>query len=533
VVDFYSFQKGDASFTILSSRQGSFTISLKEGEKKQRASLRSLIFLPCKFVSDDTYGQDAKYFQLWALTSSLGFSAALFQVHLVESGKGLSLLLMAPDRKISHFSRGRRQKSIDDQFLVHNDSGTEDEENQTNDRYLAKFKVNDDIRFRLNWRSVFEHAFINEDPLVETENVISSMSDLLAKVTDSIARGVESQVLPMDTIANISGFIKSSDELDQAASVLRGFFSSLDLDLHAPDEEHALVLSHLTNCPETKDFISADSEHVDLSKVHETLVSYWMASLPLEVPNSVRLAKFKIIRQVGVDLALNSFGISLQNKASSPSNAPPQSGANDEHEKNNDGRTRESFPALTSHSSQPYSWPGNEIYSSLPTSSRTPSLYSHATSGSELKEDPVTSRLRQYAVAIKARPDAGPSSLLSHWPSVPGADPATYSYEAAQQAAAAGESGAESEYRDRKEEARRRRRTEKFLRQDRARARAAEANSQPMVILPSGTQPQVSHPAFSSQVVDELPVTQPDRGMFGSRTAEKGTKHKKQRKAGF
>jgi RNA polymerase I-specific transcription initiation factor RRN6 len=61
----------------------------------------------------------------------------------------------------------------------------------------------------------------------------------------------------------------------------------------------------------------------------------------------------------------------------------------------------------------------------------------------------------------------------------------------------------------------------------------AEASSQPIVV-PSGSQPEVTHNGFSSQTVEDIPMTQPDRGAFGSRSIQKSKKKpKKHRTAGF
>ncbi len=175
---------------------------------------------------------------------------------------------------------------------------------------------------------------------------------------------------------------------------------------------------------------------------------------------------------------------------------------------------------------------GSQPSFNLPTPAQTPSLYSRATSASEHKEDPAISRLRQYAVSIRSKTDFGKSPILSQWPSVPGSDPANYSWAAKREAGDDGPNEAEREQRIRKEETRRRRRTEKFLNEESATPR--KPVSQPMVVIPSGSQPVVAHNGFSSQTVEDFPMTQPDRGAFGSRSIKTSKKKpKKARTAGF
>lgn len=287
-------------------------------------------------------------------------------------------------------------------------------------------------------------------------------------------------------------------------------------------------MTNLTACPGITLPLGLHSNLADFMKVFDQLVDRWMTSLPMNLSNPARLTKFKIIRQVAVELCLSSLGMSFQDKATVPS-LPLVDEINTIKIPNvsRDGRTtRDSSPAFFSSQLAPSSVPNF----TLPTPSRTASEFSYATSASELKENNAISRLRQYTLSIKARPDLGAPSVLSHWPSTPGADPSGYSWEAAQKANA-DESGNESEHRNRKEEARRRRRTEKFLRESRARE-TRQSLSQPLVLLP-GNQPEASHQAFSSQIDEDVPMTQPGRGIFGSRTVSNVKKGKKKHKAGF
>ena len=322
-----------------------------------------------------------------------------------------------------------------------------------------------------------------------------------------------------------------SDELDKASSTLRDYLSTLQLDsgLDFPAE---LIMSDLTVGSEVFISRTQDSENLDLLKVFDHLVGNWMATLPLDVSNAARGAKFRIIHQLAFELSMSSVALSLRNKASSikiptsgdvnrPVSVPPTP--------RDPGYLRDSSPARFS--SQLAALPDHRMTLGLPTPDPTPSLYSHPTSASELLEDLAITRLRQYAVSIQAKPDFGRSSILSHWSSIPGQDPAEYSWGKVQKAA----ENAEEDYAIRKEEARRRRRTERFLRQERA--RAAGSMSQPMLpelAAPFGSQPELQYQAISSQLTDDLPMTQPDRGTFGSRAAQKTKKkQKKQRAAGF
>jgi RNA polymerase I-specific transcription initiation factor RRN6 len=331
----------------------------------------------------------------------------------------------------------------------------------------------------------------------------------------------------------ISGFSGPLGEIERASSVLRELLHTLR---HVQSPENPpmseFMLSDLTSGPTMHFPLDQSSTSLDPLFICNQLIDNWMTNLPPGVSGKARLSKFNIIRQTAVELFLSSFAVSLRSKEADANIAPIQDDddlALLEQEKYY-GTTRESSPA--NFASQAVSFPGHQPYFSLPTPAQTPSLYSRATSATELKEDPAISRLRQYAVSIKSKPDFGKSTILSQWPSAPGSDPSHYSWEARQKVADEDQGGEGTEKRNRKEEARRRRRTEKFLNQERD--RAAEALSQPMVVIPSGSQPIVDHTSFSSQPAEDIPMTQPDRGTFGSRSVQKSKKKtKKHRTAGF
>jgi RNA polymerase I-specific transcription initiation factor RRN6 len=284
-----------------------------------------------------------------------------------------------------------------------------------------------------------------------------------------------------------------------------------------------IVVSDLTSCPAVILPSGGKSTIPNLLAIYDDLVDNWMTNLPPKVSIQTRLSKHKIIRQLAIELCLSSVGISLQtNDTDLPVAAK---GKDAEGVDVPGGIGRDSSPLLFSPEMTPASF--SEPALSLPSPARTPSVYSHATTttGFELGENPAITRLRQYAVSIRSQLDPGKSKLLASW--VPGGDPAEYSWEEQK----TDDSEEEDGRRSRREEARRRKRTEKFLNRERARAPiAAESQS---AFLPFGSQPDAAHLGFSSQTVDELPMTQPDRGAFGSRSAQKGKKKQKRRNAGF
>ena len=292
-----------------------------------------------------------------------------------------------------------------------------------------------------------------------------------------------------------------------------------DQDSEAPS---TIVVSGLTSCPAAILPSGENSTLPNLLAIYDELVDSWMTTLPPKVSVQARLSKHKIIRQLAIELGLSSVGISLQTKDTGLLVVAEEKDVDGVDMTGDIGR--DSSPLLFSPEMTPASF--SEPALSLPSPARTPSVYSHATTGSEIGENPAITRLRQHALSIKSQLDPGKSKLLVCW--VPGSDPAEYCWKKEQK----GDDSEEAhDRRRRREEARRRKRTEKFLNRERARAHAPVAAESQPVFLPFGSQPDVAL-GFSSQVVDELPMTQPDRGTFGSRITQKGKKQKR-RNAGF
>jgi RNA polymerase I-specific transcription initiation factor RRN6 len=292
-----------------------------------------------------------------------------------------------------------------------------------------------------------------------------------------------------------------------------------DQDRH---EAFDLLLSDLDSCPGSGLTKVEGSKLSDLLRVYDQVGEHWMASLPPKVSNLARLSKFKAARRIAVELCLSSIAVSLRKIDAAARSALPTGGGIDLplHDLETDEMPVSMSPNVTTNTPP-------EAAISLPSPSRTPSEYSHiSSSGSELLENTSIARLRQYAVSIKSRPDLRESVLISQWPSAPGVDPAQYAWRSMADVAED-----ELDPQRRREEARRRRKAERFL--QRERLKESQGSSQPTV-LRSSTQPELTQPGASSQSVGDIPMSQPDRGVFGARSAKPGQKKKgKRRAAGF
>ena len=472
--------------------------------------------------------EDFKFYQILATASNLGLSSGLCTMHPQQ---GNSMLYVTPPTRIYSYTPGNTssKRAADEPWIVP-DGQADDPGNHINHSFLRRRtvsarEVNNDQRFTINFRSIFEQAFDHDEAVHYNE----SITEILETTMNSIKVAKEKGSLAMATFLDLSQIPGFSEDLEQGAPILRHFLQLLTED-EEPEASSALVLSNLTVCPGIEFETLENYSLPDLLKVYDQVAENWIASLPLQVPYKTRLTKFKIARKLAVELCLSSIGVSLRNKASEAPSLPVHDGKEPlDLLQRSAAPSREGSPALFSSQIPPSLV--TESGFGLPTPEQTPSLYSQShASASEFDEDPAILRLRQFAVSIKSKPDLGTSKILSHWPAAPGVDPAMYSYDAIQRKAAADESGEESDRGKRRDRIRRKRRTEGFL--SRESTAAVESSSQ-SGFAPWGSQPDNGHIGFSSQMIDDVPMTQPDRGAFGSRVTQIKKKPRKKRAAGF
>jgi RNA polymerase I-specific transcription initiation factor RRN6 len=320
-----------------------------------------------------------------------------------------------------------------------------------------------------------------------------------------------------------------SEELGRAGPILDDFLKSLQTDQEL-DTTETLALSSLNLCPGIDHSSQDHRSFSELLQVYDQVADHWMASLPSKVSNLSRLSKYKIARRVAVELCLSSIGISLCNKTAQEEQPPaPEVGdiVLPILSKTYD-LPREDSPLPSSRATQSLS---QDAGFNVPLPAQTPSLYSHGSSTSQgPTEDPAILRLRQYVTSTKSPLSFRNSPLLSVWPAFPGTDPADFAWEGLQEDPAENDDEKNPTRRRRREEARRHRKAKKFLEQETTTAR--QALSQP-ISMSFGSQPGIHQHATSSQPGKELPMTQPDRGLFGSRAQLGVKRQKKRRAAGF
>lgn len=465
--------------------------------------------------------ENVEFFQLWALTSDQGLVSTLSAI--AEKSKQLEII--APDNQLLITQRYRAPKLVDDQDFVVSDEDTDIIVPwRTSTRSLVRPSQKDCGYRTLDWKMIYQRVYSKQSTRPDSN---PEFAERLSFASVHIRQALENGELLNSTLSGAIGVLKPAADLQRASEALREFLTSLTQD-QMPDASRVLTVTNLTQGCDVRFAGDPGSNYPDFVRIFDQLVEYWMASLPINLHNLARHAKFKAISQLTMELVLCSIAISIQEQNPNVPGAAAQDDEDDltMSQASKDNRSlRDGSPAIFSSE-----LPVAQDEAGLPTPTSTPSLYSQATSASVLLEDPVIARLRRYAPTIKDKPDSTvttQASILSHWPMEAGADPANYSYEKSKLKQTVSNQGFDARLSKKKDKARRHRRTEEFV-------KAVEPAVSRRASFFPGSQPEIANQTFSSQAVNDMPMTQPDRGAFGSRDVpQRKKKAKKPRTAGF
>ncbi|RDW82097.1 hypothetical protein BP6252_03209 [Coleophoma cylindrospora] len=495
--------------------------------------------------------QNVRFYQMWSLSTSLSVSTGLYAMRITTESKegSLSTTVYPPSLSTGHSKNWGGVRNIVDSFVVADglvDNGDHRAQGVSqaigfswNQNEVDSPPTHQDLR--VDMRSVFQKAFVDavtephDEQSAERSAAVHAFTELLLDIENRIKVAKQNDHLPMSTFLELSELLPTFNDLEQTAEQLQDFIDRLDHTEDEPDVTSELKFSDFVAHAGFRLEFSEDlqSRVPKLLQIYDHLVRNWITSLPLKASGQTRLAKYKTVRRIAIELCLSSTTISLRNKATVVPDSIPEPLYN------------ELVLSFRGRSGEPPRTNSPNIMSSQSMATETRSAQSDtASSVSEVMEDPAISRLRQYAVSVKSRPDisSGPA-WLSDWPLATGLNPNNFSWEAAQAASNSARINSDDEDNEvtQREAARRRRRTEKFLRRERL--NASQTASTQVEHQATGSQPNVVvAPVFSSQVVEDTPMTQPNRGAFGSRPTPHKTpntphktpkKAKKRRAAGF
>lgn len=297
------------------------------------------------------------------------------------------------------------------------------------------------------------------------------------------------------TIIELSEKPLVNAELDQSALEAKRLLSAIMPEDHDRDAQHRYILLSLPSYLSEYGMPLGLSGEVDqeMFRFYDKMVDDWVSPLHPKISVVARLNKEKLIRKIAADLLLSRV-IKITNSLDSVILPSPEDPIKAENEQ-----------ALSQHRILPSSFFQSQTPASQFGSQRTPKL-----APSKYSTVPVLGGLSAFTTFKKQRKMPGNvSNLLSQW--AVGSDPSAYSWQRIEDE----ETRASQTPRRRKKRAK----VDQTL----------PATPMVPIVRTWGTQPLPQVNPASSQVV---PMTQFERGAFGTREKEK-KKKKKKRAAGF
>lgn len=319
------------------------------------------------------------------------------------------------------------------------------------------------------------------------------------------------------------------DDIDQGAHDLERLVSALVFQAPDPQTIHRFMILSL-RFPDTfhgMPTVSSEREsRLDLVETYDRLVHDWLSGLPHDMPGRTRIMKEKLARKIATDLLLARL-IRVSNFPHSKDTTSADRQANEERD--------EGEPVMPNQdSSSQGTMAGPHVTSSQPEDSghhksqKDDAGYPSAAAATRYSDDgpaqvfSTLSTFTHFDAPSKMRHNV--ATLLSQWQ--PGTDPSSYEWQL--------EEG---------DVQRTSRATTPKHRKKRPQQNAAtNASAQPPTpVVPTvrtWSQPDWEPPRLQLQssqpVVDEVPMTQMERGQFGGREGvKKSSKIKKKRAAGF
>lgn len=264
---------------------------------------------------------------------------------------------------------------------------------------------------------------------------------------------------------------------------------------------------------------SDEPSSLDFLRTYDRLVEEWVTSVSHEIPRYTCVMKERVVRGIALDLLLSQI-VRISN--TSPKDLPQEAETTDGNRTVGDEpmSSQDLYPIL----------PSSQLPSSQMTVTGGSSSQGPSSNSSKETLTPAYSGLAAFTTFKAPRPMArNVANLLSHWK--PGADPSAYEWQKTTnmlEEEDAWRTGGPS-----------------LPRRSRSRRKSlqpsmSEATSLPGTpIAPSirtwGSQPVDALPALplpsSQPTLDELPMTQMERGQFGAREVKKSQKSKKKRRA--
>ena len=512
--------------------------------------------------------EDVAFYQLSLLTNDLALSECLYaEVHCG------SRLEVCPPNTISRLEIAKTPAKVLDDFVVPNGFVDRDHEDSPSNRAAEEASdaesqqslavlADDPYTISFEWSDKEIHD--TRDDAYPTRPFHECLEILQSEIEEKVASGVQTietlyvkylihTGLPYSfnlyRLRAISTSVSVLD-VDKASGDFVDFLDDIKRLITEPenendeDEGRQLMVSNILS-PRLQAAVGL-RDTTELSSIHESLVQTWIVPLSRQIPGRVRIALEKLLRNMSGQICFASYAMRINlrtgGKEDNDQSENVEAGARFELPVRRrasvtslgKGKGKEradamtSPPPVSSQMSEDAGFMPSPTFTALPTPEPTPSLRSRSSVSSLAgSEDPASLRLRAYA-NLTPRPalPANLSNLRGQWQL--GGDPATYNWEAAQQATVIGS--------DDELQGRQRRRAKK--QQKRQRDSTVGPSSQPEPKRLGGSQPQQGQDTqdtqgSSQQTERAVTMSQVEPGKFGGRHIKSKKPKVKIRPAGF
>ncbi|KAJ5936972.1 hypothetical protein N7466_003422 [Penicillium verhagenii] len=379
----------------------------------------------------------------------------------------------------------------------------------------------EDLEWTLNWTPIYQLAL--EDiagcaAQAELERSRPTFDHIIGNLESEIIGGVENWHTSQSML-EITGGRPVSNDIDQNAYDLKRLVSTVLQETQDPEIDHPFMILPLQFSkmfPGMPVVSQEKQSSLDFLETYDRLVELWLANIPHDIPNPTRRMKERIIRGIALDILLaRLIRISKERKVVEPSQP--------------DGSTS----ATLAGSALPEA--KGPASSQLPSSQIT-AFYDGSSQPAPEEERSSTAAYSSLSAftTFKKPPRPLPrniTNMLSQWEV--GTDPSAYKWRKVSSAEEAQELS---------------RRRKKRLQRSQLSQLSSQLSQQtptitasPLPPTPSapsirtwGSQPDQRLPLASSQPsIGDFPMSQIERGLFGTREVRKSLKVKKKRKGGF
>ncbi|CCU77268.1 hypothetical protein BGHDH14_bgh02802 [Blumeria hordei DH14] len=355
-----------------------------------------------------------------------------------------------------------------------------------------------DLCQRLDWSKVFKHIFLEDNivqsnpPCNKDDHLSCNTKNFLASAFQRIQEGLHGNHFASCLVYEMCELREAPEDLSDVTKSLKTFLDHVfEYSQRLDNQTLALNVDYISNLASSSPSLNLRN-NLDVTEMFDHLLEQWISTLPSWVPNRFRGARFRIIRGLALDIELSSLRVFVQKTRADP-----------------EGLQSREAPNLN--------------LSETTTRSESPTL--------DFQEESAESRLRRYAVSITVQSRSSVPDILADWPAMPGLNPALYTHEANRKPLVETicDNKIETKYQQYpSEQTKRSHAHNKHMSQQCTSDTNIEFSFHPTL-----RQGKDVNPALFSSQVDEVPMTQPDRGIFGSRAVYKQKKIKKQRMAGF